>query len=119
MTMEPWIATLCEQLGVPIDDVDVSAILDLAKDAAHNVERPAAPVTTFIAGYAAANGGGGSAAVGAAIEQAADLAAEWPDRVAPPPGATDGTVTLDAAGTDPAEPSRGAGDPPASNPPEN
>jgi hypothetical protein len=57
MTMDPWIATLCEQLGVPIDDVDVSAILDLAKDAAHNVERPAAPVTTFIAGYAAATSG--------------------------------------------------------------
>jgi hypothetical protein len=93
MTMDPWIATLCEQLGVPIDDVDVSAILDLAKDAAHNVERPAAPVTTFIAGYAAATSGGGSAAVDAAIERAGDLAAEWPERVAPPAGTTDTTGT--------------------------
>ncbi|WP_222851636.1 DUF6457 domain-containing protein [Phytoactinopolyspora mesophila] len=105
MTMDPWIVTLCEQLGVPIDDVDVSAILDLAKEAAHNVERPAAPVTTFIAGYAAALSGGGSAAVDAAIEQAAVLATGWPERVAPTAGPADATVTLDSTGNDSTDPS--------------
>jgi hypothetical protein len=30
--------------------------LDIAKDAAHSVERPAAPVSTYILGYAVAQG---------------------------------------------------------------
>lgn len=75
--MEPWLTTLCEQLGVPLDDVDVGGILDLAKDAAHNVERPAAPVTAFVAGYAAALRGGGNDAVSSAIDTASALAGDW------------------------------------------
>ena len=35
---------------------DVEAILDAAKAAAHNVEHPAAPVTTYLMGYAVARG---------------------------------------------------------------
>ncbi|WP_216844107.1 DUF6457 domain-containing protein [Phytoactinopolyspora alkaliphila] len=102
MTMDAFVAALCERLNVPIDDVDVNAILDLAKDAAHNVERPAAPVTTFIAGYAAALQGGGSAAVDAAADAAAELAAQWPDMAGvPDPAAT--TPTLDSAAVDTGE----------------
>ncbi|WP_205740531.1 DUF6457 domain-containing protein [Haloactinopolyspora alba] len=70
-------AALCEQLGVPVDDVDVGAILELAKDAAHQVERPAAPVTAFVAGYAAALKGGGQAAVAASVGTASELAWSW------------------------------------------
>ncbi|WP_216852821.1 DUF6457 domain-containing protein [Phytoactinopolyspora halotolerans] len=94
MTLDAWIAALCEELDVPVDDVDTSAILDLAKDAAHNVERPAAPITAFIAGYAAAIRGGGSAEVDAAVEAAAELAAEWPQRDA---GPVADAPTLDSA----------------------
>lgn len=84
--MEPWVAALCEQLGVPVDDVDVGAILDLAKDAAHNVERPAAPVTAFVAGYAAALKGGGDAVVAATLDTAGAMARDWgsgPDATTP------------------------------------
>ncbi|GAA4152440.1 hypothetical protein GCM10023068_32710 [Leifsonia shinshuensis] len=35
---------------------DVSALLDLARDAAHGVTRPAAPLTAYIAGMAVASG---------------------------------------------------------------
>lgn len=77
--MEPWVISLCARLGVPVDDVDVNAILDLAKDAAHSVERPAAPVTTFVAGYAAALRGGGAAEVSAALDSAGELARDWAD----------------------------------------
>ncbi|TDD72373.1 hypothetical protein E1262_03455 [Jiangella aurantiaca] len=77
--MESWVTALCERLGVPVDDVDVGGILDLARDAAHTVERPAAPVTTFIAGYAAATKGGGAAAVNAALDAAGELARDWND----------------------------------------
>lgn len=52
--MDAWIAELCTVLGVPREAVDVPALLDLARDAAHHVERPAAPVTTFVLGYALA-----------------------------------------------------------------
>ena len=53
--MEDWIAAVCAELGVEAD-VDVRAILDVARDAAHQVDRPAAPVTTYLMGYAAARG---------------------------------------------------------------
>lgn len=77
--METWVTALCERLGVPEDDVDVGGILDLARDAAHHVERPAAPVTAFVAGYAAALRGGGDEAVAAAVEAAGELARDWTD----------------------------------------
>jgi hypothetical protein len=37
-------------------EVDVDLLLDVARDAAHNVTRPAAPVTTYLLGIAVANG---------------------------------------------------------------
>ena len=50
-----WVKRVSEELGVPTPS-DITAILDVAKDAAHSVERPAAPVTTFVLGFAAAQG---------------------------------------------------------------
>lgn len=52
-TLDQWVNELAEALGVDPDTVDVKAILDLARDAAHAVERPAAPLTTYMVGYAA------------------------------------------------------------------
>jgi Domain of unknown function (DUF6457) len=52
MTFDTWVDELCAEFGIE-DDLDVDAILDLARDAAHDVERRAAPITTFIAGLAA------------------------------------------------------------------
>ena len=59
--MDEWITRLCDALDVPIADVDINAVLDLARDAAHNVDRPAAPITTYIVGYAAAQRGAAGA----------------------------------------------------------
>ena len=50
-----WIEILTAELDVPAPQ-DLSTILDIAKDAAHSVERPAAPVSTYILGYAVAQG---------------------------------------------------------------
>lgn len=50
-----WVDQVSEELGVP-EPPDIAVILDVAKDAAHSVERPAAPVTTFLLGYAVAAG---------------------------------------------------------------
>ncbi len=66
-----WVDELCLTLGID-DDIDVDEILDLARDAAHNIERRAAPVTTFLVGLAAGRAGGGDA-VGDAVAKAAAL----------------------------------------------
>jgi len=46
-----WNARLSASLGVP--GADIATILELASLAAHAVIRPAAPLTTFLVGYAA------------------------------------------------------------------
>lgn len=53
--MSDWTAAVAQALGIP-DDVDIDAILDVAREAAHGVERPAAPVSTYLMGYAVAKG---------------------------------------------------------------
>jgi len=57
--LDRWVADLAAALE--LDDsslADVSLILDLARDAAHGVARPAAPLTTFLVGYALGRSGG-------------------------------------------------------------
>ncbi|UED85504.1 NTP transferase domain-containing protein [Streptomyces profundus] len=54
--LEEWIEAVKVELGVELD-VDITALLDAARDAAHGVARPAAPLTTFLIGYAAGRSG--------------------------------------------------------------
>jgi hypothetical protein len=68
--LSAWWTTLCEALGLLDVPADRDAILGLAGVAAHNVVRPAAPVTTFLAGYAAGLRGGSADDVAAAIATA-------------------------------------------------
>ena len=74
-TLDDWIDSLAAQLGVDPAIVDRTLVLDLARDAAHQVARPAAPLTTFLVGYAAGLRGGGAEAVGEAAAVATGLAA--------------------------------------------
>jgi hypothetical protein len=60
--LDDWTQELCSALGLDLQ-VDVDGVLDLARVAAHNVARPAAPLTTFLVGYAAGLRGGGPDAV--------------------------------------------------------
>ena len=53
--VESWSRELVTELGLDTAP-DVAAVLDLARIAAHGVARPAAPLTTYLAGYAAARG---------------------------------------------------------------
>jgi hypothetical protein len=54
-TLDDWVAAVVADLGLQ-SGVDVKEVLDLARDVAHGVERPAAPVTTWLAGMAVATG---------------------------------------------------------------
>jgi uncharacterized protein DUF6457 len=74
--LDDWTAALARRLDVDLA-VDVRTLLDVARDAAHNVDRPAAPITTFLVGYAAALRGGGPEAVAEACRQARELALSW------------------------------------------
>ncbi len=69
MSLETWMQELSQALEVS-PEVDVDAVLDLARDAAHQVERPAAPLTTFLAGYAAGLQGGSAADIARCISVA-------------------------------------------------
>lgn len=53
--MDTWVAAAREALGIDVA-VDLDLVLDVARDAAHGVERPAAPVTTYLLGAAVARG---------------------------------------------------------------
>jgi hypothetical protein len=69
MTLQDWTDLLCDELDIELD-VDTTQVLDLARDAAHTIERTAAPVTAFLVGYAAATRGGGSVDVDSCTEVA-------------------------------------------------
>ncbi|WP_052866285.1 DUF6457 domain-containing protein [Streptomyces niger] len=71
--LDEWITAVKAELGIELD-VDTAALLDLARDAAHGVARPAAPLTTFLVGYAAAQQGLDVAEVS---RRAAALANRW------------------------------------------
>ncbi|MFJ6832604.1 DUF6457 domain-containing protein [Streptomyces sp. NPDC091209] len=80
--LDEWISAVKDELGIDLD-VDTGVLLDLARDAAHGVARPAAPLTTFLVGYAAARAGGGPEAVAEAARKAVALALRWTDEDTP------------------------------------
>jgi hypothetical protein len=51
MTRQEWVRAFCERLGVePPSAVEEEALLELAATAAHDSERPAAPLACWAAG---------------------------------------------------------------------
>ncbi|GAA1769834.1 DUF6457 domain-containing protein [Luedemannella helvata] len=55
-SLDEWTASACRALALDPTDVDLTMILDLARDAAHHVQRPAAPLTTYLLGIAVGRG---------------------------------------------------------------
>jgi hypothetical protein len=68
--LEEWTAAAATALGLDPAAIDRDLLLDLTRDVAHGVARPAAPLTAFLVGIAAgrdaAGAGVGAAGVGAA-----------------------------------------------------
>ena len=54
--LDAWAAEAAEAVGASVGEGDVAAVLDLARDAAHGIARPAAPVPPFVAGIAVGRG---------------------------------------------------------------
>jgi hypothetical protein len=61
--LDAWVAEVAAALEVDLDAVDRNLLLDVARDAAHAIARPSAPLTTFLVGLAAGRRGGTLAAV--------------------------------------------------------
>ncbi|GAA3628507.1 NTP transferase domain-containing protein [Streptomyces chitinivorans] len=99
--LNEWMTAAKAELGIDLD-VDTTALLDLARDAAHGVARPAAPLTTFLVGYAAARAGGGPEDVAEAARKAAELARRW---------AAESAESADAAGAEGTGKNGGSGQP--------
>jgi molybdopterin-guanine dinucleotide biosynthesis protein A len=74
-TLQKWIDAACAELGIDQAVVDERVVLDLAREVAHQVDRPAAPVTAFLLGVAAGRG----QPVGQAADRLTALAARWHD----------------------------------------
>ena len=54
--LDKWIAAAAAELGLDPADVPAKAVLGVARDVAHQVLRPAAPVTAYLMGLAAGRG---------------------------------------------------------------
>ncbi|MGW7085103.1 NTP transferase domain-containing protein [Streptomyces sp. NPDC054871] len=124
--LDEWISAVKDELGIELD-VDTGLLLDLARDAAHGVARPAAPLTTFLVGYAAARAaqGGGPEAVADAARKAAALATRWAEegqsdagQGAPPAAASSGKPAAAPDGKPTATPSGKPGAAPDATPPQ-
>ena len=55
-TLDEWAAAVCAELGLDPAALDARLVLDLARDVAHGVARPAAPLTAYLLGVAAGPG---------------------------------------------------------------
>lgn len=75
--LDAWAAALRERFGLAADDVPVAAVLDLARDVANGVARPAAPLGAFVAGLAAGRAGTDPDEVRAALDAVVELAQGW------------------------------------------
>jgi hypothetical protein len=71
-TLDDWTDTVREALD--LGPVDTQLVLDLARDVAHGVMRPAAPLSAYLMGLAV--GRGVEPRQAAAI--ISDLASDWP-----------------------------------------
>lgn len=84
MTLVEWAERVLRELDMPENEAlhkaDVDRILDLARDAAHSVARPAAPLTTYLLGIAVGRGADPKVAAEALSRLALDHAKESEDQ---------------------------------------
>ena len=55
-TLEEWAVVACRELDLDPASLDVKLVLDVARDVAHGVARPAAPLTAYLLGVAVGQG---------------------------------------------------------------
>jgi Domain of unknown function (DUF6457) len=84
-TLDDWAEAVCAELGLDRNEAVQKTVLNLARVAAHQVDRPAAPLTAYFLGEAVGRGMP-LAETAARLQQLARGFGAAPDR----PGATQG-----------------------------
>lgn len=82
MELDAWLEAVANELGLSdleFSDDTVHTLLDLARDSAHEIERVAAPLTTYLVGVAVGRG----ATLGAAAASVTALALQTPGSSSP------------------------------------
>ncbi|WP_417561789.1 DUF6457 domain-containing protein [Microbacterium sp.] len=75
--LDRWADALRERFSLTQEDVPIALILNLAKDVANGVARPAAPFSAFVAGLIAGREGGSPEQVRAAVAAVSELASTY------------------------------------------
>lgn len=75
-TLQEWTDAACAELGIDPAAAPARVVLDLARDVAHQIERPAAPLTAYLLGLAVGRGQQAEAAA----SRLRELAAGWPQK---------------------------------------
>ncbi|WCD93795.1 NTP transferase domain-containing protein [Microbacterium sp. nov. GSS16] len=78
--LDEWALALRERFDLDAEDVPIGLILDLARDVANGVARPAAPFSAFVAGLVAGRAGGTPQQVREAVAAVVELAGDWKER---------------------------------------
>jgi Domain of unknown function (DUF6457) len=73
--LDAWLTEAGDALGVDAHAMQRDLLLDLTRDVAHTVTRPAAPLTAFLVGLAAGKAGGSAEDVRDAIRKLATVLA--------------------------------------------
>ena len=83
--LDRWVEAACGELGLEPRDVETKAVLDVARDVAHQVLRPGAPVTAYLMGIAVGRGADPAQIAG----RISALALAWPPREEAPEASDD------------------------------
>lgn len=79
-TLEEWVGAVCRELDIA-DAVEQPAmqsrVLDISRDVAHDVARPAAPLTAYLLGLAAGRSSDPEASADELAERVRVLAQRW------------------------------------------
>jgi hypothetical protein len=85
-TLAEWVDLVCRELDIA-DAVSPAAmqsrVLDLSRDVAHNVARPAAPLTAYLLGLAAGRSSDPEATADRLAHRLTSLAQRWGDEQRP------------------------------------
>jgi hypothetical protein len=89
-TLDDWTAAVVAELGIAdlVDGRTRDLVLDMTKDVAHGVARPAAPLTAYLMGLAAGRAGSADEAAAFAA-RISELALSWDSPEEPRTSAAD------------------------------
>lgn len=75
--LNEWLAAAAAELDLEAREISIGALLNLARDVAHDVARPAAPLTTFLLGIAVGRASDDPEAFTRLAARLSERAARW------------------------------------------